>query len=101
MYGDFKKIHISYMAIFVTPPQLYVPPPQNIKKNLKSCQFGGEFHNLRTLKVHCVHNSNVFSLYPIIKSTEKYKNDTFLLCGHIVPTQGFLTTDLEGINLTF
>lgn len=31
MYGDFKKLHISYMAIFVTPPQLYVPPPQNKK----------------------------------------------------------------------
>lgn len=49
MYGDFKRLHISYMAIFVTPPPLYGPPPQN-KKSLKSCQVGGEFHNLRTLK---------------------------------------------------
>lgn len=32
MYGDFKKLHISYMAIFVTPTPLYVPPPQNKKK---------------------------------------------------------------------
>lgn len=50
MYGDCKKLHICYMAIFVTPPPQYVPPPQNEKKSLKSCQFGGEFHNLRTLK---------------------------------------------------
>lgn len=38
---------------------------------------------------------------PLLKVQKEYKNDTFLLCGHIVPIQGFLTPDLEGMNLKF